>query len=111
LNVCAYLDNRDSGHRLRNCVLDRISIAVKRHHDQGNSYNGQHLIRASLQIQRFSPLVSWQEAWQLPGRQEELSFVSCSEGKQEKTGFHAAKRRISESTPIVTHFFQQDHTS
>ena len=23
-------------------VLDRVSIAVKRHHDQGNSYKGQH---------------------------------------------------------------------
>jgi hypothetical protein len=26
---------------------------VKRHHDQGNSYKGQHLIGAALQFQRF----------------------------------------------------------
>ena len=32
--------------------------AVKRHHDQGNSYNGKHLIGASLQFQRFSLLSS-----------------------------------------------------
>jgi hypothetical protein len=33
-------------------------IAVKRQHDQGNSYKGQHLIEAGLQFQRFSPLSS-----------------------------------------------------
>jgi hypothetical protein len=27
---------------------------VKRHHDQGNSYKGQHFIGAGLQVQRFS---------------------------------------------------------
>ena len=37
---------------------------MKRHHDQGNSYKGKHLIGAGLQFQRFSPLSSWQEAWQ-----------------------------------------------
>ena len=36
----------------------RVSIAVKQHHDQSNSYEGKHLIRASLQFQRFSPLSS-----------------------------------------------------
>ena len=33
----------------------------KRHHDQGNSYKGQHLVRVGLQVQRFSPLPSRQE--------------------------------------------------
>jgi len=33
-----------------------------------NSYKGQYLIGAGLQVQRFSPLSSWQEAWQHPGR-------------------------------------------
>jgi hypothetical protein len=42
-------------------VLVRVSIAVKRHHDQGNSYKGQHLIGAVLQVQRFSPLSSRQQ--------------------------------------------------
>ena len=31
------------------CVVIRVSIAVKRHHNQGNSYKGQHLIGAGLQ--------------------------------------------------------------
>ena len=37
-------------------VLVRVSIAVKRHHAQGNSYTGNYLVNAGLQIQRFSPL-------------------------------------------------------
>ena len=37
-------------------VLVKVSIAVKRDHDQSNSYKGQHLIRAELHVQRFSPL-------------------------------------------------------
>jgi hypothetical protein len=41
-------------------VLVWVSIAVKRHHDQGNSYKG-HLIGAGLQVQRFSPLSPRQE--------------------------------------------------
>ena len=42
-------------------VLVRGCIVVKRHNDQGNSYKGKHLIGASLQVQRFSPLSSKQE--------------------------------------------------
>jgi hypothetical protein len=49
-------------------VLDKcLSLGftgVKRHHDQGNSYKGKHLIGAGLQFQRFGPLSSWWEAWQ-----------------------------------------------
>jgi hypothetical protein len=33
-------------------------MAVKRNHDQGNSYKGQYLIQADIYIQRFSPLSS-----------------------------------------------------
>jgi hypothetical protein len=40
------------------CALIKVSIAVKRCHDQGNPYKGQHLIGAGLQVQRFSPLSS-----------------------------------------------------
>ena len=43
-------------------------IAVKRHHDQGNSYIGNNLIEAGLQFQRFSPLSLWQKTWQGAGR-------------------------------------------
>ena len=42
-------------------VLVMVSIAVKRHCDQGNSYKGQHIIRATSQVQKFSPLSSRQE--------------------------------------------------
>ena len=45
--------------RLAWCL--RVSIATKRHHEQGNSYNGQCLIGADLQVPGFSPLSSWQE--------------------------------------------------
>jgi hypothetical protein len=41
--------------------LVRVSNAVTRHHDQGNSYTRQHLIGAGLQVQRFSPLLSREE--------------------------------------------------
>jgi hypothetical protein len=41
---------------LPNCVLIRVSIAMKRHHDKDNSYKDQHLIVAGLQFQRFDPL-------------------------------------------------------
>ena len=41
------------------CLTD-----VQRHHGQGQSYKGKHLIGTSLQFQRFSPLSSWQEVWQ-----------------------------------------------
>ena len=38
-------------------VLVRVSIALKRHRDQGNSFKG-HLIDAGLQSLRFSPSAS-----------------------------------------------------
>jgi hypothetical protein len=31
---------------------------MKRYHGQGNSYKGQHLIGAGLQVQKFNPLSS-----------------------------------------------------
>ena len=42
-------------------VLIWVSIALKRHHDQGNFYKGQHLIGTGLQVLRFSPSSSRQE--------------------------------------------------
>lgn len=38
--------------------LVKVAIAVNRHHDQSNSYNGKHLMRAGLLVQRYSPLSS-----------------------------------------------------
>jgi hypothetical protein len=67
----------------------RISIAVMRHHDQGNYHKRQHLIGAGLQFQRFSPLSSRQEAWHCSGRhgtgEGTERSVACSEGNQKKT--------------------------
>jgi hypothetical protein len=83
-------------------ALVTVSIAVKRHLDQGNSCKEQYLIRASLQVQRFSPLSSWQEAWQHPGihssEEGAKSSISSSEGNQEKTVFQEARRKVSKST-------------
>jgi len=79
-------------------VCLRVSIAVSRHHAQGNAYKGQHLTGAGLQVQRFSPLSSWLEAWQHPGRmvlEKELRVLSGSTGSQEKTGFFM---RLGESS-------------
>jgi hypothetical protein len=42
--------------------------------------------------------------------QEELRALSCSKDKQEKTGFQAARRKVSKSTHTVTHVFQEGHT-
>ena len=47
-------------------VLLRVSIAEKRHHEQGNSYKGEHLIGAGLQVQRFSwtnGIMQFEEDW------------------------------------------------
>jgi hypothetical protein len=50
---------------------------VKRYHDQGNSYKGQHLIEAGLQVLRFIPLSSRQEqsSIQIDMMQEELRVL------------------------------------
>jgi hypothetical protein len=41
---------------------------MRRHSDEGNSYTRKHLTGDGLQFQSFSPLSSWWEAWQHPGR-------------------------------------------
>ena len=70
-------------------VLNQLSvfIAVKRLHDHNNSYKGKHLIGAGLQLQRFSPLSSWQEAWQRAGRH------GAGEGAQSSTSGSAGSRK------------------
>jgi hypothetical protein len=50
-----------------NCLCQG-SVAVKRHHAYSSSYKGKHLVGVGLTIHRFSPLPSWQEAWQQTGR-------------------------------------------
>jgi hypothetical protein len=50
---------------------------VSRHHDQGKSYKGHHLIGAGLQVQRFSPFSSrWEHgSIQADMMQEELRVL------------------------------------
>jgi hypothetical protein len=69
----------------------RVSFAVKRCHNLGNSYKGQHLIGSGLQFQWFSPLPPWQEAWHHAGRhgagEVAESSPSCSSCSQKKTTY------------------------
>jgi hypothetical protein len=50
---------------------------VKRHHDQGKSYKGQHLIGVGLQVQGFRPLSSMREHGSIQAymRLEELKIL------------------------------------
>ena len=73
-NLCFHSSELNSRPYYLIVVLYRVSIAVKKHHDQGNSYKDKHLIGAGLQFQRFSPLSSWQH----PGRQCALEGAECS---------------------------------
>ena len=68
------------------CVLVGF-YAVKRHHDQVNSYKGKHLTEVGLQVQRFCPLSLWQEAWQHTSR------CSAGEGAESSTSWLEGRRR------------------
>jgi hypothetical protein len=61
--------------------------AVSDLQSHSNSYKG-HLVGAGLQVQRFSPLSSWWEAWQHPGRHDAgegtESSTSSSEGRRKR---------------------------
>ena len=89
-------------------VLDMVSIAVKRHHDQGNSYKEQHLIGAGLQFQRFSSSSSRQEAWQCLGRHGtgERAKSSTSWSKVARRKGYLSSRQLgrgSQSPPTKWH--------
>jgi hypothetical protein len=65
-------------------------------------------------VYRFRGSVCYHQvgAWQHPGRHSAggvESSISCSESKQEKTDFQAAKLRVLKPTPTVTNFLQQGH--
>ena len=87
-------------------VLVRVSIAVKRHHDQGNFYKGQYLIKAALQLQRFGQSTSWQEACQHPrwhgacGAESYGVLFSLQPGQNDSCSLS----RASKPTPTVMHF-------
>jgi hypothetical protein len=93
---------------------------VNRHHDQGKSYKKQHLIRAGLQVQRFSPLSSrWEHGSIQAGMAQEELRVLCLNPKaasgrltSRQLGWGSYTHTHSD-TPIPTrsHLFQQGHTS
>ena len=92
---------------------------MNRHHDQGKSYKGQHLIGAGLQVQRFSPLSSrWEHGSIQAGMAQEELRVLCLHPKaasgrltSRQLGWGSYTHTHSD-TPIPTrsHLFQQGHT-
>lgn len=48
--------------------LSHCSIALKRHHNQGRSYERKHLTGTCLLLERFSPCSSWCGTWWQAGR-------------------------------------------
>ena len=60
--------------------------AVNRHHDQGSSHKGQHLVGAGLQVQRFCPLsLKWEHGSVQAGRvQEELRVLHLAQKANRK---------------------------
>jgi hypothetical protein len=74
---------------------------VKRHHDQGSSYKGNHLIGASLPIYYHHG--------------EKCGIVWAGMMLEEPRVLYldlkATRRRVLKPTPTVTYFFQQGHTS
>jgi hypothetical protein len=93
-------------------VLAKVSTAVKRHHDLSKSYKGKHLIGTGLQVQRFSPLLIWWEAWQYTGRHGAGEGLERSKGIKRlcaTLGVPCAYK-TSKLAPTVTHFFQQGLT-
>ena len=79
-------------------VLVGVSIATKRHHDQGNSYKGQNFTGASFQFQRSSPLSLWQETQQHPGKHGAVEEAESSNLK-EKTDWAELETRRLQSLP------------
>jgi hypothetical protein len=53
-----------------NFAFDKVLIRVYCCDGCGYSYKGKHLTGAGLQVRRFSPLSSWQEAWWHAGGHE-----------------------------------------
>jgi hypothetical protein len=103
-----------------NSVLVRVSIAMKTHHDEGNSYKEQHLTGASLQVQRFSPLSARQYAWQsscrhAAGGAESSTSSSEDRGEDSLPGSYeeGVKAQVHSDTisPTKPYLIQKGHTS
>jgi hypothetical protein len=83
------------------------------HH--GKSYRENHIIGAALHIQRFSPLLSWQETfpwWKHGAGKAAESSTSWLVGPRRLCGTLGIAWVYETSKPAstVTHFLQQSHT-
>ena len=87
---------------------------MNRHHDQGNSYKGQHLIGAALQFQGSVHYHHARIHWSIQADmvlEKELRILHLDlKAARKKTVFQASRRGVSNPTPTMTHFLQQGHT-
>ena len=100
-------------HTNTHCLMQ---CAVKTH-----SYKRKHLIRAILQLQRFSPLSSWQGAWWYTGRHgagEQLRVLYLDlqtagiETLDLAWAFETSKATHDDIfSPMKTYLLQQGYTS
>ena len=71
----------ETGMVLFTCVLVRVSIAVKRNHDHGNSYEGKHLtVVAGLQFRGSVIMVGHGSVQADTVLEKELPYVGMQEG-------------------------------
>jgi hypothetical protein len=83
-------------------ILVRVPIAMKRHHDQSNSYKENHLIGAGLQVQRISSLSSrWEHGSFQEGMVlEELRVLHLvSKADRRKLSFRQLEKRPQSPLP------------
>ena len=74
-----------------------VSIAVKKHHDQGDFYKGD-LIGTSLAFQRLRPLSSWWESRQPPGRhgaRRDKRSPSLPKGRRRRLASAGCQQEVS----------------
>jgi len=64
----------------------RVLIAVKRHHNYSHSFKGKHLIGATLQVQKVSPLFSCEGSWKHTEVYEKSSFVFSGAERETEPG-------------------------
>jgi hypothetical protein len=108
---------------ITNCLfprcLSQCSIAVKRHHDHGNSQKGKHLTGACLQIQRLCVhrRHSGKHGRKRASRQgvregaESSTFRATHNRKRASRALLGLLKPQCPPPPPETHFLQQDHTS
>lgn len=95
-------------------VLVRVSIAVKRPHNQGNSNKGRHLIGSDLQFRGLvhhyhSGTHGGTQADTVLGKEPSHLHLYPKAAEVNATLGLAWASETSKPTPIVTHFLTQSH--